>query len=85
MTTALTHGQLEALLMWLNPSEPDCRIKIAQLRQAMDEACDQRYITIYQWRILLDRVSLVQAKLVQFEPDAWRRPTQSGSGAHDPQ
>ena len=74
MTTALNHDQLEALLVWIIPSEPDCRIRISKLRRLMDEACDQRTITMHQWRSLLDRVSILQAKLVQFEPDGWRHP-----------
>ena len=81
MPTALNHDQLEALLIWLNPSEPDCRMKIVELRRSMDEACDQRTITISQWRSLLDRISLLQAKLARFDPDGWRHPPASGCGS----
>ncbi len=78
MTTALNHDQLETLLIWLNPSDSDCRLKIAELRRSMDQACNQRAITTQQWRSLLDRVSLVQAKLIRLDPDAWRHPPASG-------
>ena len=74
MNSALTHDQLEVLLVWITPSEPDWRLKIAVLRGLMDEACDQRTITMRQWRSLLERVSMLQARISQFEPDAWRRP-----------
>jgi hypothetical protein len=73
-TPALTHEQLEALLLRIKPADEECRAKIAQLRRSMDEACDHKTISMQQWRSLLERVSIIQAKLVQLEPDGWRRP-----------
>lgn len=74
MSIALDHHQLEKFLLRLNPAELDCRAKILQLRRLMDEACDQRTINISQWRSLLERISLIQANHVRFEPDGWRHP-----------
>lgn len=75
MTNALNYDQLETVLLSLSPGAPDSRVKIAQMRRSMDEACDQRTITILQWRSLLDKISLVQAKLALAEPNAWRNPS----------
>jgi hypothetical protein len=82
MPMALTHNELEALLVRLKPGELDCRAKIVQLRRLMDEACDQRTVTLHQWRSLRERISLVQAEHVQFEPDGWGYPpiVPEGSG-----
>jgi hypothetical protein len=77
MSTALNHDELEERLIRINPPELGCRGRIAELRRLMDEACYQRTITMSQWRSMLDRISLVQAKLVRVEPDAWRRPPAS--------
>lgn len=78
MATALNHDQLEMLMLQLKHTDLDCRAKILQLRQIMDEACDQGTVTIEQWRSLLDRIALVQAKCVLFEPNAWRHPPITG-------
>jgi hypothetical protein len=74
MTVALDIEQLEILLLQLDPSALDCRAKIVRLRRMMDEACDQRMISISQWRSLLDRISVAQAKHAQRDPDGWRYP-----------
>jgi hypothetical protein len=84
MTIALDNGQLEILLLQLNPSALDCRTNILRLRRLMDEACDQRTINMSQWRALLERISLVQAKHVQFEPDGWRYPPISDNCSTNP-
>jgi hypothetical protein len=81
MTIALDHDQLESLLLRLNPTDLQCRAKILQLRRLMDEACDQRAITMKQWRSLLERISFIQAKHALIEPGAWRRPPASGDGS----
>lgn len=81
MNSALSYEQLETLLSCLTSADPKCREKIAQLRRSMDEACDQRAITMAQWRSLLDRISLVQARLVSTNPDAWRSPPFRSSDA----
>ena len=74
MANALNHDQLEALFVQINQCEPDCRVKISELRKEMDAACDQRTISTTQWRSLLERISILQARLVRLEPDAWRQP-----------
>jgi hypothetical protein len=79
MSIVLDHDQLEALLLRLNPTDLDCRAKIAQLRRLMDEACDQRAINMQQWRNLLERISFLQARHALLAPDAWRHPPTSDS------
>jgi hypothetical protein len=77
MSIVLDHDQLETLLLQLNPTDLDCRVKIAQLRRLMDEACDQRTINMQQWRTLLERISFLQARHALLAPDAWRHPSTS--------
>jgi hypothetical protein len=55
-------GELEKMLVEINPASPGCREQITQLRRHMDEACDSGKITIKEWRALLDRVAVVQSK-----------------------
>jgi hypothetical protein len=78
MEPALNHHQLEARLICLNPSELGCRVKIAELRRLMDAACDQRIITVLQFRSLLEKIALVHEKLVPAELDSLRHPLPSG-------
>jgi hypothetical protein len=79
MSIVLDYDQLETLLLRLNPTDLDCRVKIAQLRRLMDEACDRRAINMQQWRNLLERISFLQARHALLAPDAWRHPPTSDS------
>lgn len=74
MPEVLDHHQLETYLLALDSKSIDCRQKIATMRHKMDQACDSQAITLSQWRSLLERVSLVQARCVNIQPDAWRHP-----------
>lgn len=74
MPKVLDYVLLETYLLALDSQSIDCRERIAGMRHLMDQACDSRAITLSQWRSLLERVSLVQAKCVDIRPDAWRRP-----------
>lgn len=74
MPEVLDHAQLEALLRALDSKAIDCRQQIAAMRRLMDQACDSRIISLSQWRSLLEQVSLLQARCVDIQPDAWRRP-----------
>lgn len=74
MQVSFNHLQLESLLQELDSQAADCREKIVMMRRIMDEACDKRSITLAQWRSMLERVALVQAKCVDLRPGAWRHP-----------
>ncbi len=74
MPQGFDYVRLEAILQSLDSKSIDCRKKIATMRNMMDQACDNRAITLSQWRLLFERVSLVQAKCVDIQPDAWRHP-----------
>lgn len=74
MPEVLDHARLEALLRALDSKAIDCRQQIAAMRRLMDQACDSRTISLSQWRSLLEQVSLLQARCVDIQPDAWRRP-----------
>lgn len=57
-----SHSELESSLLRIDPEANDCRIRITDLRRAMDEACDQGNITITQWRSMLDRIANLQSR-----------------------
>ena len=69
LTTATTmetdlfdHAKLEEIVLSLDPNKYDCQMRIVEIRKQMDESCDKRFITIRQWRVLLDIVAAVQVK-----------------------
>ena len=59
----LDYLQRESMLLALDPSSPGCRVRISELRRAMDIACDIGSITLQQWRVLLDKTAAVQGYL----------------------
>lgn len=63
-TPPLDHTKLEEMVLILDPDKADCRLRISELRIAMDHSCDSGLISITQWRLLLDLVSNVQAKCI---------------------
>lgn len=74
MSEVFHYARLEAFLLELDSKAVDCREKIASMRRMMDRACDDRTITLREWRSLLEQVSLIQARCMDIQPDAWRRP-----------
>ena len=40
-TSAPDHSQLEAVVSSLDPTAPNCRNRIAEVRKQIDEACDE--------------------------------------------
>lgn len=74
MRDGIDYVQLAAFLQSLDSKSIDCRERIAAMRKMMDQACDSRVITLSQWRALLERVSLVQSRCLDTNPDAWRHP-----------
>lgn len=66
--------QLNADVVALNCNSVSCRNDIFRLRREMDSSCDSGQITISQWRTLLERISEVQALLVEDEAQSWRHP-----------
>lgn len=56
--------EFESAILKLDPAAHDCRMKIADIRRQMDEACDVGKISLAQWRILLDRVAHLQSRCV---------------------
>ena len=56
--------EFESALLKLDPDAHDCRLKIADVRRQMDEACDVGKISLAQWRALLDRVAHLQSRCV---------------------
>lgn len=58
----LNYEQLESMMVHLDPTAPDCRITISNIRHSMDASCDGGVITIRQWRTLLEIVSALQSQ-----------------------
>lgn len=74
MTGIVTFRALELRLQKLDCAKPDCRADISGFRRDLDAACDQKYISLKEWRELVLRLSPIQEKCLQLQPDAWRRP-----------
>lgn len=74
MTVPVTFKELELRLRKLDSTTPDCRAAISGFRQEVDAACDKKYISLKEWRELVLRLSPIQEKCLQLQPDAWRRP-----------
>lgn len=74
----LTYENLESMIVHLDPTAYDCRIKISCIRHDMDASCDGGAITIRQWRTLLEIVSVLQAKwTVRYKGDVPKTARQS--------
>lgn len=58
----LSYGQLESMMVHLDPTALDFRIAISNIRRLMDASCDGGAITIRQWRRLLETVSALQSE-----------------------
>lgn len=78
MSGAPNFEGLELRLKKLDCSTPDCRAEISVFRRELDAACDQKYISLKEWRELVLRLSPIQEKCLQLQPDAWRRPLPKG-------
>lgn len=62
MNLSSTYTELETAVLTLDPALHDCRLRIADIRREMDEACDHGKITLGQWRGLLVRVADIQSR-----------------------
>ena len=66
--SALEHDEIEAIVLSLDPTLRDCRLRIADVRKQMDASCDKGLMTISQWRRLLDAVAALQSRCVDSQP-----------------
>ncbi len=57
----LSYEQLEKIIVELDSSAFDCRVRISFVRRSMDASCDGGVITIRQWRTLLESISVLQS------------------------
>jgi hypothetical protein len=74
MTVPVSMGVLETLLLELDVTKPDCRTRILSFRKMADAACDSGRITLKQWRVLQEHVSVIQEKCLAGE----KKPRRSG-------
>jgi hypothetical protein len=56
-------NQLQSMTVSLDASDRACQHQISDLRRLMDSACDQGDISIREWRMLLEKVALVQGQI----------------------
>lgn len=77
-TPLLTYENLESMIVHLDPTAYDCRIKISSIRHSMDASCDGGAITIRQWRTLLEIISVLQSQwTVRYNADVPKTARQS--------
>jgi hypothetical protein len=81
MTVQVNMGDLEGLLLQLDWTAADCKVKITNFRRTADAACDSGTITLKQWRVLQEKISVIQEKCSALDPDAWRHPPAQGQHA----
>jgi hypothetical protein len=75
MTAHFSFAELEILIQGLDSLHPDCMSHISSVRFMLEDAYSARTLTLRQWRLLWEEVSLVQARCAMVQPDAWRFPT----------
>jgi hypothetical protein len=78
MTVPVSFKNLEARLHMLDCTTPDCREQISSFRQDADAACDNKQISLKEWRNLVLQLSPIQEKCLTLQPDAWRFPLPRG-------
>lgn len=78
MTALVSFIDLEVILHKLDGTTPHCREQISSFRQAVDAACDNKHISLKEWRTLVLELSPIQEKCLALQPDAWRRPLAQG-------
>lgn len=49
--------RIQDLILQLDPTRNDCRLKLADLQVHMDAACDRQEITLNEWKELVDWAS----------------------------
>jgi hypothetical protein len=62
-TSKMDFDRLQSMTFVLDPTHQACNIRIGELRRLMDLSCDQGDITIREWRLLLDKVAVVQGQI----------------------
>lgn len=53
--------RLADLIRQLDATDNDCRIKISDLRARMDGLCDRNDISLGEWRLLVDSITVVRS------------------------
>lgn len=66
--------ELDVLIVQLDHTAYDCRLKIADIRRLMDASCDMGAISLHQWRNMMEILAGVQAKCAAVDPNAGWNP-----------
>lgn len=70
-------SQLYAQLKALSITDPNFPTAAHALRETIDAAYEQGTVTLHEWRVLIEQLSVVQAKFVALQPGGWRRASPS--------
>lgn len=74
MNTPYSYQEIEIVIAALDYQHPNCMDHIASVRLMLEHAYAVRSLSLHQWRMLWEDVSLVQARCAMVQPDAWRCP-----------
>lgn len=74
MSAHFSYAELEIFIRDLDAVHPDCMRHVASVRLMLEEAYSGRTLTLHQWRVLWEDVSLVHARCAVCQADSWRFP-----------
>jgi hypothetical protein len=74
MKTQLSYAEFQIVIAALDPRRAECMAEVIILRAMLEDAFSEHSLSLHQWRVLWEDVSLVQARCALLKPDAWRYP-----------
>lgn len=72
MKNHLSYSEFEMAIQELDFRSIDCMGQIGELRRLLEEAQTARSLTLHQWRVLWEDVSVIQARCALIQHDGWR-------------
>lgn len=79
MSAHFSYSEFEIVIQSLDSVHPDCMNHISSIRSLLEDSYSARALTLHQWRLLWEGLSVVQARCAMIQPDGWRFPTVEGS------
>ena len=73
-----TYEEFERSIRALDHRLENCTDHIVSLRIQLEQAFASKTLTLHQWRLLWEDVSVVHARHAMKKPDAWRSPREEG-------
>lgn len=71
-------ASFDAAIAAVDPRQNDCKQQISVLRGQLDDAYASHNLSLHQFRMLWEEVSIVQARHAILQADSWRVPRQEG-------